>query len=157
MSIDKGGIYMQIKTTNYVCSVCNARNVKLWRPNNDDSPLICATCAEKRQSPREYGEMSWTKKADGSYKGIPTGKMLPLPKWTVNAKGKVPIYDGPGPEGLPQIMTDQLIVDLSDVSESYTSGETTMLPASPTEDGGFWGYTSVPEEVCEWWENLPTR
>lgn len=148
---------MKIKTDNYVCSICEKRNVKLWRPYGDTEPLVCAECAEKRQSPHEYAEMSWSKQKDGSYKGIPTGKMLPLPKWTVNAKGKVPIYEGPGPEGAPPIMTDQLIVDLRDVSKAYSSGSTTLIPASPDEDGEFWCYTSVPEEVCKWWEELPTR
>lgn len=33
-----------------------------------------------------------------------------------------------------------------------------LVPAVPTEDGTtFWGYTSVPQEGCEWWYNLPTR
>ena len=54
-------------------------------------------------------------------------------------------------------MTDQLIVNIKDVSKSYSSGETTMVPAVPDEYGDFWGYTSVPEEYCNWWEELPTR
>lgn len=28
------------------------------------------------------------------------------------------------------------------------------IPAVPTEDGSFWGYTSVPEDACRWWRNL---
>ena len=47
---------MKIKTENYVCSICGKRNVKLWRPYMDTSPLICAECAEKRQESREYEE-----------------------------------------------------------------------------------------------------
>lgn len=54
-------------------------------------------------------------------------------------------------------MTVQLIVNLKDVSKSYSSGETTMIPAMPDEDGVFLGYTSVPEECCKRWEKLPTR
>ena len=157
MSIDKGGIYMKIKTADYVCSVCKARNVKLWRPYGDDAPLICATCAEERQSPREYDEVTWAKEKDGSYRGTPTGRKLPLERWKVNDVGKIPSFFGLGTDGKPACMTDQLSVDLSDVSESYTSGETTMIPACPNEDGNFWCYTTVPEEVCEWWDNLPTR
>ncbi len=148
---------MKIKTENYVCSICGKRNVKLWRPYMDTSPLICAECAEERQTPKEYEETIWAKKADGSYTGTFTGKNLPLPKWKVNEKGKVPSYLGPGPNGVTESMTDQLIVNLADVSVSYSSGSTSMVPASPDENGDFWGYTSVPEEVCKWWEELPTR
>lgn len=46
---------MKIKTDNYVCSICRKRNVKLWRPYMD-TRLICAECAEKRQSPHEHVE-----------------------------------------------------------------------------------------------------
>ena len=48
----------------------------------------------------------------------------------VNDKGQVPSYHGPGPEGLPMKMTDQLIVNLKDVSTSYSSGETSMSVSS---------------------------
>lgn len=31
-----------------------------------------------------------------------------------------------------------------------------LVAAVPTEDGEtFWGYTSVPEDGCEWWYALP--
>lgn len=148
---------MKTNTENYVCSICGKRNVKLWRPYMDTSPLICAECAEKRQESREYEEKIWSKEANGWYIGKFTGKKLPLPKWKVNENGKVPSYIGPGPDGVPACMTDQLIVDLSDVSTSYSSGSTSMVPACPDEDGDFWGYTSVPEEFCKWWNELPTR
>lgn len=148
---------MKIKTENYVCSICGKRNVKLWRPYMGTSPLICAECAEERQTPQEYDETIWNKEADGFYTGTVTDKKLPLPKWKVNENGKVPSYFGPGPEGAPESMTDQLIVNLADVSTSYSSGSTSMVPAAPDADGDFWGYTSVPEEVCKWWEELPTR
>lgn len=42
-------------------------------------------------------------------------------------------------------MTDQLIIDLKDISKSYSSGRTNMIPSAPDEEGNFWGYTSVPE------------
>lgn len=33
-----------------------------------------------------------------------------------------------------------------------------LVAAVPTEDGsGFWGYTSVPQAGCDWWDNLPKR
>lgn len=31
-----------------------------------------------------------------------------------------------------------------------------LVPAVPTPDGSFWGYTSVPEDGVEWWRALPT-
>ncbi len=30
-----------------------------------------------------------------------------------------------------------------------------MIPAVPTEDGTFWGYTSIPQRAYEWWRELP--
>jgi len=31
-----------------------------------------------------------------------------------------------------------------------------LVPAVPTEDGEtFWGYTSVPQDGCDWWYELP--
>lgn len=30
------------------------------------------------------------------------------------------------------------------------------IPAVPTDDGTFWGYTSVPQDGVEWWKRLPT-
>ena len=140
----------------YECSICGKQNVKLWRPYMGTEPLICATCAEERQSPKEYDECIWKMKGD-HYVGTPTERKLPLPKWKVNAEGKVPSYFGPGPDGLPMEMTDQLIVNLKDVSQAYSSGETAMIPAVPDEDGDYWGYTSVPEDRCKWWNELPTK
>lgn len=33
-----------------------------------------------------------------------------------------------------------------------------LIPAIPTEEGDtFWGYSSVPEPLVEWWRTLPTR
>ncbi len=140
----------------YACAVCGKQHIKLWRPYMNTEPLICAPCAEIRQSPREYEECTWKEKKD-CFVGTLTGKKLPLPKWKVDEKGRVPSYRGPGPEGMPAEMTDQLIISLKDVSKSYSSGEMTMVPAVPDENGDFWGYTSVPDDKCKWWEELPTR
>lgn len=141
---------------NYCCSVCGKQNVKLWRPYNDTTPLICATCAEERQSEIYYDEKVWEKRSD-CFVGNPTGQKLILPKWEVDQNGKVPSPFGPGPEELDEEKTDQLIINLSDVSKNYISGETTVIPAMPDEDGNFWAYTAVPEDKVNWWENLPTR
>lgn len=33
-----------------------------------------------------------------------------------------------------------------------------LVPAIPTEDGEtYWGYTSVPDDGCDWWDALPIR
>jgi hypothetical protein len=33
-----------------------------------------------------------------------------------------------------------------------------LVPAVPTQDGTtYWGYTSVPQDGCDWWYGLPTR
>lgn len=140
----------------YECCVCGRQNVKLWRPYMGTEPLICAKCAEERQAPQEYDEYIWEKK-DNMYVGKYTGRQLPLPKWEVNDKGKVPSNFGPVPECLSVEMTTQLIISLKDVSEAYSSSETVMVPAVPNENGIFLGDASIPEELCKWWEELPTK
>ena len=140
----------------YKCFICGRQNVKLWRPYMGTEPLICAKCAEERQTTEEYDECIWKKVGNG-YVGTHTGKKLSLPKWKVDNKGKIPSYDGPGPDNLPVAMTDQLMIDLKDVSDPEYAGVITMIPAVPDENGDFWGYTSVPEDGCTWWEELPTK
>lgn len=137
----------------YECFFCGRKDVKLWRPYGNDEPLICANCAEGHQSPRKDDECIW-EKHDGYYRGKPTGRKLPLPKWEVNEKGCIPAY-GPQPEGLPIPMTEQLLIDLD--CDLMKGKEITVVPAVPNEEGLFWGYTAVPKEGCEWWEKLPTK
>lgn len=143
---------------NYRCTVCNRTGVKLWRPYGDSEPLICASCAEKRQVSMTYKETTWVKEGT-TYIGTPTGKELELPKWTVDEFGEVPSYKGPPPVGASTRKTDQLIVDLKDVSECYQSGNTTMIPAVPydNEKDSFYTYLSVPEKLVKWWVSLPTH
>lgn len=31
------------------------------------------------------------------------------------------------------------------------------VPAIPTNDGTFWGYSSVPNEALTWWRKLPNK
>ncbi len=119
-------------------------------------PLICAECAEKRQTARECSEVIW-RKEKGKYVGKITDKKFSLPKWKVDENGKIPSWNGPGPKGMLERKQDQLTIDLSKDSKSYSSGRTSMVPACPDEDGDFWGYTSVTDEVCKWWDELPTR
>ena len=141
----------------YKCSFCGRNNVKLWRPYGDLEPLICAKCAEKYQSPLEYEECEW-KKVGNEYIGKPTGRILPLPKWEVNKQGKIPSYFPPqlGPTAIFSTeMTNRLLVDISEVSDAYTSGRTTIVPAILAENGEFWGYAPIPELDYKIWEELP--
>lgn len=40
----------------------------------------------------------------------------------------------------------------------YTDQIGWLIPAVPTkENDTFWGYTSVPQDGCEWWDRLPLR
>lgn len=142
---------------NYVCSICGRKGVKLWRPYMGTEPLVCAECAEKRQTPRECNKVIWRKVKAHHYSGKITDQKISLPRWKVDENGKIPSWDGPGPKGMPERKEDQLLIDLSKDSKSYSSGRTSMVPACPDEDGNFWGYTSVPDEVCKWWDELPTR
>jgi len=75
----------------------------------------------------------------------------------VDERGLVPEYGDPGLEEMPKIKTDQLVVDLSKNFESFSSGHTDMIPAIPSPNDGFWGYTSASQEGYTWWKELPTR
>lgn len=142
---------------NYSCACCGRKNVKLWRPYGYSSPLICATCAEKKQSVRKCKEVVWKNDGDRLI-GKHTGKIITLPKWKVDKDGKIPAKIDLGPDGKPVLYTDQLVVNLQDVSDEYIgASNTTVIPAAPDEDGNFWCYTAVPEDKVKWWTNLPTR
>jgi hypothetical protein len=157
----------------YVCSICNVTKVKLWRPYMGTQPLICAKCAEERQSLHEYNVIDhWVpgKHSNGydCWVGIYKYELSPslgyiikkelMKKWTVDDNGKVPSYLGsPSPGGIWLPTTDQLSVDLSKLFKSCSSGDTSMVPAIPDNGGEYWGYTSVPEEGCLWWQKLPTH
>lgn len=143
-----------MENISYKCSVCGRQKVKLWRPYGDDTPLLCASCAENRQSPMEYEEVIWTETKDG-YLGKHTGKMLPLPKWKVNHEGFVPSWHGPGPKASAEYTTDQLIVNLKDVDERYSSGETTLVPAVLASLTSFYSYMLIPETRYQEWKKLP--
>ncbi len=46
----------------------------------------------------------------------------------------------------------------SEIEEGGSDQIGWLVPAVPTEDGEtFWGYSSVPIEGCEWWDNLAIR
>ena len=135
---------------NYMCFFCGKQHVKLWRPKKGDTPLICAECAEKVQSPIMYNEYIWQELENDCFFGKPTGKELPLPKWEVNENGEVPSYRGPRPLESALSMTTSLSIDLPDTSTSYTLKNTIMVPAYLNEYGS-------SEEELNLWVNLPTR
>ena len=143
----------------YQCAVCGKENVKLWRPYGNNAPLICATCAEERQTPIMYNEISWREEIVNDKKcffGTPTGKKLPLKRWMVDAKGNIPLCESPGPDGTPAGITKNLIVDLRGISESYKTGNTTMVPAIfDPSCGEFWTSGAVPQELVKAWEEWP--
>ena len=118
-------------------------------------PLICAVCAEDRQLPQECKAGIWVKRGK-SYIKEPTGRKFLLPLWRIDKSGKIPTFNGPGYDG-SVIMTDQLYISLEDIPDSCRNDGISVIPAVPDEDGNFWGYTSVPQEFCELWKNLPTR
>lgn len=132
MSNDRqGGLNMKVKAKNYLCSNCGNRDVKLWRPDKDTTPLICAECAEKHQIPM----------------GNKKEKSHTFPKWKVNEKGQIPSYhEGAG-------TTNVLVVSLADCDF------TELVPAILNEDGRFCTYENMQQkkELYKWWEELATR
>lgn len=65
------------------------------------------------------------------------GDVLDLVRENITAEGKIPWYY----QGKFMQYTDQV------------GG---LIPAVPTQENDtFWGYTSVPEDGCVWWKNLP--
>lgn len=44
---------------------------------------------------------------------------------------------------------------MGDSDQLYPSKYGNLLPSVPC-DGGWWGYTSVPDFGCKWWKELPT-
>ena len=141
----------------YKCTLCGRSNVKLWRPYLCSQPLICAACAEKRQSPLKYPEFEAVEDKDGKSHWELTGRNFSFPKWKVDDKGQIPYHVMFGMQKPTQVRTDQLYIDLTSFDRKrFPSKKTNLVPAIP--DGkGFWGYIKVPDSRHEWWENLPTR
>ena len=108
------------------CSFCGRKGVKLWHPLGEENPLICATCAEKRQSSLTYNEYRWSRNKREAHL---TGKKIPLARWIVNDIGEVPSYAGPDADGVPFSYTTTLIIDLE---------EEKMVPCIPVDEEKFW-------------------
>jgi len=147
----------------YVCAICGATRVKLWRPYGSPDPLICANCAEELQSPQEQEEREpWVESTlpngDPCWTAGFTGKKIPMGKWVVGDDGTIPSHIGSsGPDGKWEPMTDQLGVDLKGKFEGYSSGDTSIVPAVPYSISGTYTYHKVPDEGCDWWNKLPTH
>ena len=139
----------------YACSICGRENVKLWRPYKNKKLLICAECAEKFQSLRVYNECTCEKK-DNQFIKKPTGEKVIL-RWRIDDKGRIPIYHGPVSKGVTMERTNKLTVNLKNVEKSCPSGDITIIPAVPDENGSFYKYASIPKEKYELWEKLPTK
>ena len=102
------------KTTNYVCTFCGKKKVKLWRPSIAPFPLVCAKCAEKR-----------------------------------------PPIENPLDGSFPDLILMDLSKDYSSIL--FRSGTTVMVPAYPAGNGVFWKHYVAPDEVMNWWNELPTE
>lgn len=129
---------------NYKCWKCGATNCKLWRDYQtflEHQSLLCLNCAcqeqNKVRTPTEDGRSLYTDKVYHLYR---TATMRP-DHWC-----------GYDPKSGPP----------SDAIETKSARERTdqigwRVPAVPTEENdSYWGYTSVPQEGCDWWNRLPT-
>ena len=141
----------------YQCG-CGATGIKLWREWNtfmDYQVFYCLACINKKAAngkvytPTEDGkslydgvvrhwyqhdETEWS--ANGAF------------QWWVGWSG-VPGEEPTGPN--IRFKSDQQTCDQATIKDSGS-----ICPAVPTEDGGScWGYSSVPDEGCKWWYQLP--
>lgn len=121
---------------NYCCSFCGRRNLKLWRPKEAQLPLVCAECAENRQT---------TGPCCAKVEEI-MGRRLFVPRWEVNEQGEIPSCVACGNARTKSQMTNCLYVKLD------TGVCTELIPALPRNDG-----QNETVETNEWWEKLPTR
>ena len=141
----------------YKCWICKKEGVKLWRPYMDTEPLICAKCAEERQTEREYEEKSWSKQGE-IFVGTPTGKMHQLPKWEVNGKGKIPTGEGLVPDGTEsENTTNMLEIKFLPNDRVYYTYRVSMVPALPDGKGDYISYLAMPPEEYKKWEELPNE
>lgn len=139
-------------STCYVCCYCGEKEVKLWRPFGEDCPLICAECAQKRQSKCEYPEYSFSKNNEGAYQATPTGNTFTDPKWEIDDNGTIPTYEKSATSNEATGRTDQLIVDLS-----REAIHVTLIPAVSDKYGNFYTYANITTEAYKKWLQLPTR
>lgn len=118
----------------YHCGECGAYGVKLWRDYNtflDHQSLVCCDCAiaEQNNDKRTFSIAPRT------------------------ADGKVCVTTSYNPETEPKLF--MIYGERGSVGGDQIGWR---IPAVPTEDGEtYWGYTSVPQRGCDWWNRLPLR
>ena len=129
---------------NYQCGKCGVTGCKLWREYQaflNNQSLLCLTCAcLEQKTMRKPTE-------DGC--SLYTGKVH---YWYRTATSQPDCWNGYDPkDGPPQ----EAIETKTERERSDQIGW--RIPAIPTkENDTYWGYTSVPQEGCDWWYRLPT-
>jgi hypothetical protein len=132
----------------YKCDVCGVEGVKLWREYStflDHQSLYCLNCANKNQGKNAIpyddkkvsylGDM-WQYRTEQDIKD----------GWKRDKRWRLGFKIEDVPVDAAQFEKEVLITD--------TIGW--LVPAALTvEMDTFWGYTSVPQDRCEWWYNLP--
>jgi hypothetical protein len=134
----------------YECDKCKASGVRLWREWNtflSHQQLVCLACINKNT------------KTKGGYTPDPKDRKFLLygplrTLWrTEETEPNTWHYKSeaqPVPEGA------EVIEEQDRTMTPDLKGSGSMAPAIPTEDGStFWGYSSVPEDGCNWWYALP--
>ena len=98
------------------CVFCKKSGVKLWHNIQSEDTLICAKCAEIRQSKRMANEYIWF---NNGHLGVFTGNKIPLENWKVNEDGEIPGNSGIDPYGKPFSMTTTLLVNIDGISVPF--------------------------------------
>jgi hypothetical protein len=110
----------------YHCGKCGAHGVKLWRDYQTFMSHQSLLCAACACVEQSNGVRAFI------VKDRPIGG------------GRIDVY----------LRSD--LIKLDDSVRYYGDQIGWRVPAVPTEDGdSFWGYTSVPDEGCQWWYRLP--
>ena len=118
----------------YKCSFCQQSMVKLWHPEGNSSPLICAKCAEARQSVRICNEYVWSRDGKRAKK---TGNKSICKRWEVDDEGQIPSPVCLSQNSSPIGKITDLLVDFDGVATKMvpaTEGVAwRMLPTNPRQ------------------------
>lgn len=129
--------------SSYTCSKCGATGIKLWRDYQTMVcylSLYCLDCACKKE-----GKVR-TPTEDG--KSLYTGKIY---CWYRTADSPDGLWHGYDPTNGVPVGAIETMLDWERTDQIGW-----LVPAVPTkENDTFWGYSSVPENGCNWWDNLP--
>lgn len=125
---EKKGIYKTGEVPeSYRCTICGAHGVKLWRVYGANLDQQMLFCA------------CCAEKKQSPRKDLDEIDLVP---WVVDEMGRIPS------SFFSEDRTDQLQI------KCYG----TIVPAIPTEEAdNYYGYTSVPQNGCNWYYKLPTR